>query len=117
MCLTLVAAQKQITPAATPMMIDAPGSTNPEAGVIATRPATAPEMQPSTEGLPLAIHSANIQPSAAAAVAIWVTAIAMPARPLAATAEPALKPNQPTHSSDAPITEYARLYGAIFSLP
>ena len=66
------------------MMIDAPGSTKPEAGVIATRPATAPETQPSTEGLPLAIHSANIQPSAAAAVAICVTAIAMPARPLAA---------------------------------
>src|SRR3954452_174704 len=105
MCLRLVAAQKQITPAATPMMIDAPGSTKPEAGVIATRPATAPEMQPRTEGLPLATHSANIQASAAAAVAICVTAIAMPARPFDATAEPALKPNQPTQSSDAPITE------------
>src|SRR5271166_787977 len=105
MCFTLVEAQKQITPAATPMMIEDPGSTKPDAGVIATRPATAPEMQPSTEGLPLAIHSANIQPSAAAAVAICVTAIAMPARPLAATADPALKPNQPTHSNEAPITE------------
>src|SRR6201995_207885 len=104
MCFRLVADQKQITPAATPMMIDEPGSTKPEAGVIATRPATAPEMQPSTEGLPLAIHSANIQPSAAAAVAIWVTVIAMPARPLAATADPALNPNQPTQSSDAPMT-------------
>ena len=30
--------------------------------------------------------------------------MAMPARPSAATAEPALKPNQPTHSSEAPIT-------------
>ena len=87
-----------------PMISAGPGSTKPEAGVIATRPATAPEMAPSTDGLPLAIHSANIQPSAAAAVAICVTAIAMPARPLAATAEPALKPNQPTHSSEAPIT-------------
>src|SRR3984957_1338287 len=105
MCFRLVAAQKQITPAATPMMIDDPGNTKPDAGVIATRPATAPEMQPSTEGLPLAIHSANIQPSAAAAVAIWVTAIALTARPFAATAEPALKPNQPTQSRDAPITE------------
>src|SRR4051812_1045761 len=105
MCFTLVAAQKQITPAATPMIIEAPGSTKPDAGVIATRPATAPEMQPSTDGLPLPIHSANIQPSAAAAVAICVTVIAMPARPLEATAEPALKPNQPTQSNDAPITE------------
>src|SRR6516162_5558142 len=117
MCLTVVAAQKQITPAATPMMMAAPGRTKPEAGVIATRPATAPEIQPSTEGLPLASHSANIQPSAAAAVAICVTAIAMPARPFEATADPALKPNQPTHSSEAPITEYARLYGAMFSVP
>src|SRR3954464_770330 len=105
MCLTLVAAQKQITPAATPMMMDDPGSTKPEAGVMATRPATAPEIAPSTEGLPLATHSANIQPNAAAAVAICVTAIAIPARPFAATAEPALQPNQPTHSSEAPITE------------
>src|SRR6478752_7416730 len=104
MCFRLVADQKQITPAARPMMIDAPGSTKPDAGVIATRPATAPEMQPSTEGLPFAIHSANIQPKAAAAVAICVTAMAMPARPLAPTAEPALKPNQPTHNSEAPIT-------------
>ena len=71
---------------------------------MATRPATAPEIAPSTEGLPLVIHSANIHPNAAAAVAIWVTVMAMPARPLAATAEPALKPNQPTHSSDAPMT-------------
>src|ERR1700685_3263107 len=104
MCLTLVAHQKQITPAATPMMIDAPGSTKPEAGGIANRTGPAPEMQPSTEGLPWAIHSANIQPRAAAAVAICVTVIAMPARPLAAVADPALKPNQPTHSIDAPIT-------------
>ena len=63
------------------------------------------------------IHSANIQASAAAAVAIWVTAMAMPARPSAATAEPALKPNQPTHSSEAPITVSTRLCGAIGSLP
>src|ERR1700748_927299 len=105
MCFRVVAVQEETTPATTPMMIDAPGSTKPDAGVIATSPATAPEMQPSTEGLPLAIHSANIQASAAAAVAICVTAIAMPARALAATAEPALNPNQPTHSSEAPITE------------
>src|SRR4051812_9160896 len=117
MCLRLVAHQKQITPAATPMMIEAPGRTKPDAGVIATTPATAPEIAPSTDGLPLATHSANIQASAAAAVAICVTAMAMPARPFAATAEPALKPNQPTQRSEAPMTEYARLYGAMFSWP
>src|SRR3984885_6669181 len=117
MCFMYVAVQKQITPAATPMMMADPGSTKPDAGVIATNPATAPEIAPSTDGLPLAIHSANIQPSAAAAVAICVTVIAMPARPFAAVAEPALNPNQPTHSSDAPMTASDRLYGAILSLP
>src|SRR5580704_4723847 len=104
MCLSDVAAQKQPTPAATPMTTDPPGSTKPDAGVMATRPATAPDAAPNTEGLPLTIHSANIQPRAAAAVAICVTDMAMPARPFAATAEPALKPNQPTHSNEAPIT-------------
>src|SRR3954469_19457174 len=117
MCFRPVAAQKQITPAATPIAIEAPGSTKPEAGVMATKPATAPEMAPSTDGLPLVIHSANVQPSAAAAVAICVTAMAMPARPLAPTAEPALNPNQPTHSRDAPMTASDRLYGAMLSLP
>src|SRR5579871_3075360 len=104
MCLSEVADQKQITPAAMPMIKAGPGSTKPDAGVIATTPATAPEIAPSTDGLPFVIHSANVQPNAAAAVAICVTAIAMPARPFAATADPALKPNQPTQRSEAPIT-------------
>src|SRR6202451_952685 len=103
MCLSEVAAQKQPTPAAMPITSAPPGSTKPDAGVIATRPATAPEAAPSTDGLPLTIHSANIQPRAAAAVAICVTDMAMPARPFAATADPALKPNQPTQSNEAPI--------------
>src|SRR5271156_5343115 len=98
-----------MTPAAMPITSAPPGSTKPDAGVMATRPATAPDAAPSTDGLPLAIHSANIQPKAAAAVAICVTVIAMPARPFAAVADPALKPNQPTHSNDAPITAYATL--------
>src|ERR1700723_3532176 len=117
MCFRPVAAQKQTTPAATPMMIDEPGSTKPDAGVIATSPATAPDTMPSTEGFPLVVHSATIQPSAAAAVAICVTAIAMPARPFEPTADPALNPNQPTHSSEAPITAYPTLYGAMLSWP
>src|ERR1700733_10959798 len=93
------------------------GPTKPEAGVIATSPATAPEQMPSTLGFPLISHSVNIQDSAGAAGASCVAAKAMPARPSEATAEPALKPNQPTHSSDAPITVKVRLYGAIDSLP
>ncbi len=93
------------------------GPTKPEAGVIATRPATAPETMPSTLGLPRNSHSMNIQVNAAVAVAICVTAIAMPARPPEATAEPALKPNQPTHSSEAPIRLRIRLCGAMLSTP
>src|SRR5579862_3730227 len=98
-------------------MINAPrGSTKPEAGVIATSPATAPEQMPSTLGLPFSDHSTNIQVSAAVAVAIWVTAIAMPALVPALTAEPALKPNQPTQSSEAPIMLSTRLCGAMGSV-
>ena len=56
-----------------------------------------------TVGLPRSIHSTSIQVKPAAAVAIWVTSMAMPACMPAVTAEPALKPNQPTHSSEAPM--------------
>ena len=42
---------------------------------------------------------------------MWVTNIAMPAEPSAATAEPALKPNQPTHNNPAPIIVITRLLG------
>src|SRR6476659_710144 len=97
--LSVVAARKHTTPAAIPMNTAAEGPTNPEAGVMATSPATAPEAMPSTLGLPLVNHSTNIQASAAA------------------TAEPALKPNQPTHNSEAPMTVSVRLCGGIGSLP
>ena len=90
-------------PAATPIASAPTGPTKPEAGVMATRPATAPEQMPTTVGLPRSTHSTNIQVNAAIAVAIWVTVMAMPACMSAVTAEPALKPNQPTHSSDAPM--------------
>src|SRR5216684_8703744 len=112
-----VAAKKQITPAAMPMTTAGVGPTKPDAGVIATNPATAPDAIPRTLGLPLTSHSANIQPNAAAAVAIWVTAIAIPARPSAAPAEPALKPNQPTQSREAPISVNVKLWGGMASLP
>ena len=70
---------------------------------MATRPATAPVQMPITVGLPRIIHSTIIQVKPAVAVAMWVTSIAMPACMPAVTAEPALKPNQPTHSSEAPM--------------
>ena len=39
------------------------------------------------------------------------------AEPFASSAEPALKPNQPNHSSEAPIIVIVRLCGGIASLP
>jgi len=83
---------------------------------MATRPATAPEQMPMTVGLPRMSHSTIIQVKPAAAVAIWVTVIAMPACIPALTAEPALKPNQPTHRSDAPIMVSTMLCGGAVSL-
>jgi hypothetical protein len=72
---------------------------------------------PSSEGLPFAIHSTNIQASAAPAVAINELAMASTAPPEASRFEPALKPNQPTHSSEAPIMFMVSEWGGINSLP
>src|SRR5271156_2140941 len=99
-------------------MINAPWAlTKPDAGVIATRPATAPEIMPSTDGFLPISHSMHIHEIAAAAVAICVAAAAMPALYPAVSADPALKPNQPTHNNDAPMTLSTRLCGAMFSVP
>src|SRR5439155_942387 len=93
------------------------GSTKPDAGVMATRPATAPLAAPSTVGFPLPSHSAPIHESAAAAVAVLVATKALVASAFAATALPALKPNQPTQRSAAPVTVRGRLCGGMGSLP
>ena len=89
------------------------GVTNPDAGVIATRPQTAPEIPPSTVGLPRRIHSMANQPRVAAAAAKCVAAKALVASELAASALPALKPNQPTQSKQAPMKLNTRLCGAM----
>src|SRR6185437_11492730 len=94
---------EQKKPASRPMSMADMGCTNPEAGVMATSPATAPEIAPSAVGLPLWNHSKMVQPSAAVAVAKCVLTKALVASELAASADPALKPNQPTHSRHAPI--------------
>src|ERR1041385_6238167 len=91
------------------------GFTKPEAGVIATKPATAPEIAPSTLGLPTIIHSITIQLSTAAAVAKCVAINALEVRDPAAAALPALNPNQPTHNRQAPITLSTTLCGRIDS--
>src|SRR5690349_11588726 len=104
-------------PARAPMTIEDSGPTYPEAGVMATRPATAPEAAPSTVGLPRDIHSVNIQPSAAAAAAVLVARKALAASAFASRALPALNPNQPNHSSAAPMTVIGRLCGCIGAWP
>src|SRR5580658_6265613 len=91
------------------------GFTNPDAGVMATRPATDPEIAPSTLGFPVCIHSATIQDSAAAAAAKCVATKALVASDDAASADPALNPNQPTHSRHAPMVESTMLCGRIGS--
>ena len=95
--------KKQKNPASRPMSSAAMGWTKPDAGVMATSPATAPEIAPSAVGLPLWIHSAMVQPRAAAAAAKWVLMKALVASGPAFRALPALNPNQPTQSRQAPI--------------
>ena len=58
--------------------------TKPQAGVITTRPATAPEQNPSTLGLPRVIHSAIGHTKDATAVARVVVIKALAATPSAA---------------------------------
>src|SRR5689334_21753959 len=84
---------------------------------MATRPATAPLAAPRTVGFPLPIHSANIQESAAAAVAVLVATNALVASAFAARALPALKPNHPNQRSAAPFRTNGMLWGGIGSLP
>src|SRR5256885_10279622 len=84
------------------MMIDDIGPTYPEAGVMATRPQTAPTEMPTAEGFPFRTQSVSIQLTAAAAAARFVTTSAFTAKAFAARALPALKPNHPNQSTDAP---------------
>src|SRR5690349_17436363 len=93
------------------MAIEAGTVTYPAAGVMATSPATAPVAAPSTVGLPRCSHSINGQTRPAVAAAVCVVANATAARPLAVSALPALKPNQPNQSSPAPITVEEMLCG------
>src|SRR5580698_4188754 len=96
----------QTTPAAAPINRAGIGWTNPDAGVIQTRPATAPDEAPSNVGLPRVIHSTRAQATAPAAAEKCVAINALAAMPSAAPALPALKPNQPTQSRPAPSAVY-----------
>src|SRR6187549_2834585 len=99
---SLVQAKNGTTPASTPMISAPIGVTKPAAGVITTRPPTAPEQKPRTVGLPRVTHSIAGHTAAATAAARVVATKALAAMPSAATALPALKPYQPTHSMPVP---------------
>ena len=107
--------KKQITPTTSPSTIAPIGPTYPDAGVIATSPATAPEHIPSSDGSPLMSHSAKSQDRVAADVAMNVLTKVRAVTPLASRLEPALKPNQPTQSRDAPIMVMTSEWGGIGS--
>src|SRR5216684_3358684 len=96
--------------AAPPPALKAAGFTCAEAHSPA---ATAPLAAPSMVGFPRPSHSANIHDSAAAAVAVLVATKALVASALAASALPALKPNQPTQRSAAPVSTKGMLCGGM----
>src|SRR6185369_7874206 len=64
-----------------------PAVTKPDAGVIATRPATAPHAAPSTLTLRLWAYAIRTQLMVAAAAAVLVTTRAFAARPPAVSAD------------------------------
>src|SRR5206468_6328182 len=89
--------------------------TYPQAGVITTSPATAPEQKPSTLGLPRSAYSSMAHVNEATAVASVVAVNAFAAIPSGASALPALKPYQPTQSRPVPTMHSTMLCGAMTS--
>ena len=82
---------------------------------MATRPATAPDAAPSVVAWPDFSRSTMSQPSIAAAAATNVFRNACAATPLAASAEPALKPNHPNHRMPVPSSVSGNECGGIGS--
>src|SRR3954454_12802726 len=115
--LSLVQARNGTTPASTPISTAPLAVTKPDAGVITTSPATTPEQNPSTVGLPRVTHSSAGHTVPALAAASVVATNALPEIPSAATALPALKPYQPTHSIPVPTAVSTRLWGRNARLP
>src|SRR5688500_6454355 len=85
-----------------PMSTAAPMETKPAAGVIPTKPTTAPIQAPKAEIFFPLTPSKNIQVSIATAEAALVFIKARVAVALAASEEPALNPNQPNHKRPVP---------------
>ena len=93
------------------------GPTKPDAGVIATNPATAPDEAPTRFGFSPNILAIVIHVTIDAEAAIFVTTNAFTASVLTANALPALNPNQPNHNIPAPNSTKGVLCGLISSFP
>src|SRR4051812_14328985 len=100
-----------------PSGTEAAGVMKPHAGVTTTRPPTAPEQNPSTLGFLRMMYSSAAHVNEATAVASVVVVNALAETPSAATAEPALKPYQPTQSMPVPIMHMTIECGGIGVLP
>src|SRR5450631_911012 len=109
-------ANRLTMPAVAPSRSAGRGDRKPAAGVIATRPATAPEAAPSVVALPVNLFSRTSQPIMPPTPDKWVTRAALAARYPALSAEPALNPIQPNQRRPAPSSVNGRLWGAIISL-
>src|SRR4029079_13296242 len=88
------------------------GPMKPAAGVIATRPTTMPVAAPTAVGLPARARSSRVQTSSVPIGARNVVVNASAAEGLAASALPALNPNQPNQRSPAPNSVKGTLCGS-----
>src|SRR6187551_1064765 len=88
------------------------GLMKPAAGVTATSPTTIAVAAPTAVGLRDFAASRNVQTSSVAAGASIVVTNASPAIGLAASALPALNPNQPNQSRPAPSSVNGTLCGS-----
>src|SRR5687767_9880038 len=89
----------------------------PAAGVTPARPQIAPLIAAVVDGFFDLFHDSKIQTTADVTAPIWVTRNAFAAKAPDASALPALKPNQPNQSKDAPRTARGILCGTIISGP
>src|SRR5579884_3659603 len=102
-------------PAANPMTSADHVGTNPAAGVMVARPATAPVIAPDMLGFPVCHQAMSSQVTMATEAAVLVLTNATAATPVAASALPPLKPNHPNQSSPVPRATKGRLCGSVFS--
>src|SRR5688500_20050128 len=96
-----------------PVTIADKGLTNPAAGVTATSPTTIPVAAPTAVAFPVRLRSRRLHTTSAAIGANIVLANASAANGVAASALPALQPNQPNHTIAVPSSVQGTLCGTI----